>query len=456
MAARPSCGRSAVDACRCRAAGRRARRVRPRPARRAAARQLGLGRGPAAADLCRAARRREEARRRGRRVPAACRASSARKLALIGEGPLQRRDRRARRRSHHHARLCAATAPSSPRWLASADIYVSGMADETFGISIIEAQASGLPVVGVAAGAMIDRVTDAIGRLGPVDDADAMARNILDVWNGDRDAMATRRAAHALAVQLGQQHGGAVRPRLSARASTRRARGSEVAAAAPRCGRLSGSPAGRPWQTRPWTRLTPSWSSWSLASPGCSRTIRRRSPITARRPIWSASDEVAVIDPGPDLPEHVDALDRGDRRPAGRRDHVHPHPPRPQPGRAAAGRARPARRSSAARRWRWKRVGPRADAASTAIMRPTACSATARRSRSTASAIDRGGDARATPPTIFASPIGDALVHRRPCDGLVDHRRRPARRRHGRLHGAASTSCGSATTASIIRRTGRR
>ena len=46
------------------------------------------------------------------------------------------------------------------RWLASADIYVSGMADETFGVSIVEAQASGLPVVGVAAGAMIDRVTD--------------------------------------------------------------------------------------------------------------------------------------------------------------------------------------------------------------------------------------------------------------------------------------------------------
>ena len=44
------------------------------------------------------------------------------------------------------------------RWLASADIYVSAMADETFGVSIVEAQASGLPVVGVAAGAMLDRV----------------------------------------------------------------------------------------------------------------------------------------------------------------------------------------------------------------------------------------------------------------------------------------------------------
>ena len=69
------------------------------------------------------------------------------------------------------------------RWLASADIYVSAMADETFGISVIEAQASGLPVVGVAAGAMVDRVTPAMGRLGPVGDAAAMARNIVDVWS---------------------------------------------------------------------------------------------------------------------------------------------------------------------------------------------------------------------------------------------------------------------------------
>ncbi len=85
------------------------------------------------------------------------------------------------------------------RWLASADIYVSGMADETFGVSIVEAQASGLPVVGVAAGAMIDRVTDSLGRLGPVGDAAAMAGNILSVWNGDRarDDRSGRAPAHS-------------------------------------------------------------------------------------------------------------------------------------------------------------------------------------------------------------------------------------------------------------------
>ena len=83
-------------------------------------------------------------------------------------------------------------------WLASADIYVSAMADETFGISIIEAQASGLPVVGVAAGAMIDRVSNAVGRLGPVGDRDAMARNILAVLNSDHAQMAAEARRHAL------------------------------------------------------------------------------------------------------------------------------------------------------------------------------------------------------------------------------------------------------------------
>jgi len=87
------------------------------------------------------------------------------------------------------------------RWLASADIYASGMADETFGVSIVEAQASGLPVVGVAGGAMIDRVTEATGRLGPVGDAEAMAANILAVLCSDRGAMAA--AARAQALQFG-------------------------------------------------------------------------------------------------------------------------------------------------------------------------------------------------------------------------------------------------------------
>ncbi len=119
------------------------------------------------------------------------------KLALIGEGPLKAeiaglRDDRIVMPGYVKDRTELAG------WLASADIYVSAMADETFGVSIVEAQASGLPVVGVAAGAMIDRVTDAVGRLGPVGDPAAMAVNILSVWNSDRAKLRQQARAHAL------------------------------------------------------------------------------------------------------------------------------------------------------------------------------------------------------------------------------------------------------------------
>ena len=119
------------------------------------------------------------------------------RLALIGEGPLKSEiaalnDERIIMPGYMKDRA------ELSRWLASADLYVSGMADETFGVSIIEAQASGLPVVGVAAGAMIDRVTKAVGRLGPVGDADAMAANILDLLHSDRSSMAEAARDHAL------------------------------------------------------------------------------------------------------------------------------------------------------------------------------------------------------------------------------------------------------------------
>ena len=119
------------------------------------------------------------------------------RLALLGEGPLkaeieQLRDDRIILPGYVTGRAELA------RWLASSDIYVSGMADETFGVSIVEAQASGLPVVGVAAGAMLDRVTDDFGRLGPVGDSSAMASNILAVWRGDRAAMGASARSHAL------------------------------------------------------------------------------------------------------------------------------------------------------------------------------------------------------------------------------------------------------------------
>ncbi|MEE4155300.1 MAG: glycosyltransferase [Erythrobacter sp.] len=86
------------------------------------------------------------------------------------------------------------------RALASCDIYVSGMADETFGISVLEAQASGLPVVGVAGGAMPERVPEGTGLLGPVDDARAMAHNVVRVWNEDYTTLRKR------SIELANSH----------------------------------------------------------------------------------------------------------------------------------------------------------------------------------------------------------------------------------------------------------
>lgn len=118
-------------------------------------------------------------------------------LLLLGDGPL--RDLFIDRQ---HERIFA---PGYCRdrsdlaaWLASADLYVSAMADETFGISILEAQASGLPVVGVAAGAMVDRVPLGLGLVGEVDDARVMAANIMAVLKGDLNAMGERARQHAL------------------------------------------------------------------------------------------------------------------------------------------------------------------------------------------------------------------------------------------------------------------
>lgn len=119
------------------------------------------------------------------------------KLALIGEGPL-RSEIEALGDERIFLPGYVKNRSELARWLASSDLYVSGMADETFGISIIEAQASGLPVVGVAAGAMIDRVSEEVGRLGPVGDAAAMSANILSLWNSDRSAMAEQARACAL------------------------------------------------------------------------------------------------------------------------------------------------------------------------------------------------------------------------------------------------------------------
>ena len=119
-------------------------------------------------------------------------------LVMIGDGKLADQLRAESQGLRVHFTGFEADRQRLARALGSADIYVSAMPDETFGISIVEAQAAGLPVVGVASGAMVDRVNSAIGRLGPVDDAQAMAENIVQVWRGDHKTMGLAARAHVL------------------------------------------------------------------------------------------------------------------------------------------------------------------------------------------------------------------------------------------------------------------
>lgn len=90
------------------------------------------------------------------------------------------------------------------RILASADVYVTAGPHETFGLSVAEAQAAGLPVVGVAAGALIDRVADGTGLLGPVGDSRALANNILRVAANHRQMGAAAR--DLVATTLSWEH----------------------------------------------------------------------------------------------------------------------------------------------------------------------------------------------------------------------------------------------------------
>lgn len=155
-----------------------------------------------------------------RRLPASLGAA----LLLLGDGPL-REQFAGREDERIFAPGYCSDRSDLAAWLASADLYVSAMADETFGISVIEAQASGLPVVGVAAGAMVDRVPHGLGLVGEVDDAGVMTANILAVLDGDRAAMSERARAHALQFSWHQSmdrlFGGVYRAALS-RASAKR------------------------------------------------------------------------------------------------------------------------------------------------------------------------------------------------------------------------------------------
>jgi glycosyltransferase involved in cell wall biosynthesis len=118
------------------------------------------------------------------------------RLALVGGGPLEDRLRAARPPGvvlpgYQHGGALA-------RWYASADVFVFPSLTETFGNVILEAQASGLPVVGFTCPALCERVSHGEdGLLVPDrgDTAGALAWLLAHAEARQRFATAARRKA---------------------------------------------------------------------------------------------------------------------------------------------------------------------------------------------------------------------------------------------------------------------
>lgn len=120
------------------------------------------------------------------------------RLVMIGDGPLvEELHSRAETTPDLTPHGYCADPGDLAELLASADVYVTAGPHETFGLSVIEAQAAGLPIVGVAAGALPQRVIDGTGLLGPVDDAEEMADNIVRAWER-RESLSSASRRHVV------------------------------------------------------------------------------------------------------------------------------------------------------------------------------------------------------------------------------------------------------------------
>jgi alpha-1,6-mannosyltransferase len=89
--------------------------------------------------------------------------------------------------------------------LASSDLYLTAGPHETFGLSVLEAQASGLPAVGVRAGALVERIRPDVGELATPGDAAGLAAAVLRCLRDD-PAGRGRRARAWVAGEFAWRH----------------------------------------------------------------------------------------------------------------------------------------------------------------------------------------------------------------------------------------------------------
>jgi alpha-1,6-mannosyltransferase len=108
------------------------------------------------------------------------------KLLLVGDGPLKSRLQEITLGNKNIIFLPYQNDKNFlAKILASSDIYLNASPHETFGLSVLEAQASGLSVIGVKAGAMVERVNSNIGLLAEPDNAIDFASKIALMCRSD-------------------------------------------------------------------------------------------------------------------------------------------------------------------------------------------------------------------------------------------------------------------------------
>jgi len=121
------------------------------------------------------------------------------KLVIVGQGPMRRMLAANLPDAHFTGPLEGA---ELSRWYASADVFVFPSIAETFGNVVLEAFASGLPVVGVDAGSVRELVIPhSNGRLAPVDSPATFADHVHSLLQRPAELARLASGARATAAQ---------------------------------------------------------------------------------------------------------------------------------------------------------------------------------------------------------------------------------------------------------------
>jgi glycosyltransferase involved in cell wall biosynthesis len=152
-------------------------------------------------------------------------------LTIVGRGPLRRRLMRLARELDVGDQVTfAGFQPHAARWLPAHRAFVHSSLVESFGVSLVEAMACGLPVFAAPVGAIPEVFEDGVeGRYWPLDNPDAAAEILIDVLESpasyarmstdarlrferhfQTEQLAPRLAEFLAALARGQQPGGCV------------------------------------------------------------------------------------------------------------------------------------------------------------------------------------------------------------------------------------------------------